>query len=216
MRRRLSLYVLPSALTLALALAGCNSFPSSSHSGASPRSNPAHQTTPAPIPGSTPSTSPFPGRLSEGSCTATQLSVTAGSWEGAGGFGGIPLRFTNQSTITCTLTGYPGAAVLNSSGQQVMQAIRTPAGYLGGLWVNNTVPVVTLDPGQTAAALLEWIENPQRGQITCPTAASIVVTPPNTYRSTTLPSTSTTHGFCADLQIHPVLPGTTGVERNES
>lgn len=145
------------------------------------------------------------------SCSADQLTVTTGPWEGAGGHGGFPLLFTNRSTTSCTLVGYPGAAVLNSAGQQVMQAVRTPSGYEGGLSPGTTTsPVITVPPGQTAAARLEWIENPQAPQQTsCPSYGSVIVTPPNTYRSTELHAPSPIY-LCTGLEIHPVLLGTTG------
>jgi Protein of unknown function (DUF4232) len=148
-----------------------------------------------------------------GQCTAAQLTLATGPWEGAGGHGGFPLRFTNGSATGCTLTGYPGAAVLSSSGQQVVQASRTPAGYLGGLAANqSSPPVVDLGPGQTAAAMLEWIENPQAPQqTTCPTYGAVLVTPPDTSQSTELAAPSPID-LCANLEVHPVVSGTTGSE----
>lgn len=39
--------------------------------------------------------------------------------------------FTNTSHSTCSLTGYPGAAILDGSGSQILQANRALHGFLG-------------------------------------------------------------------------------------
>jgi hypothetical protein len=213
--------VLPAAM---LALAACSPQPpptarsspspvatsapvSPSPTPAPPGPSPAPTASPS-GPGSGPR--PTPVAAGVGRCTDSQLRVGAGSWVGAGGHGGIPILFTNRSTVACTLYGYPGVAILSASGRQVEQAQRTPGGYLGGLWSGGNAPVVTLDPGVTAAAELEWIENPQAPkQTTCPTYGAILVTPPNAYRSTEL-KVAPPILLCLDLDIHPVVPGTTG------
>jgi hypothetical protein len=65
-------------------------------------------------------------------CTNDQLGTSLGK-EGAGlGHVGEAIVFTNVSTSACTLHGYPGVAGLDAAGTQIMQAGRTPSGYLGG------------------------------------------------------------------------------------
>lgn len=127
---------------------------------------------------------------------------------GAGGHGGDTLHFTNRSGDTGTLTGYPGVAVRGTGGHQVREATRTPGGYLGGMRSEGPIPVVQPAPGQGAAAMVEWIENPQEGQITCPSYTSILVTPPNTYRSTRLELATRIYSR-AELEVR-CGPGTTG------
>ena len=87
-------------------------------------------------------------------CTNGQV-VVSDSGGGAGlGHEDQVILFTNDSPSTCTLTGYPGVAGLNANGQQVVQARRTPSGYLGGLWNDATTPPrVLLNPGQRASAI---------------------------------------------------------------
>jgi hypothetical protein len=121
---------------------------------------------------------------------------------------GQTILFTNVSPAVCTLFGYPGVAGLDTSGTQIMQATRTLSGYLGGLWStpDRPPPTVTLAPGQTASALVEGTDN-QVGTRPCIQLSGLLVTPPNTTRSDDLPGV---HFECAGLEVHPVVPGTSG------
>ena len=144
------------------------------------------------------------------SCTGGQLSTTLGK-QGVGlGHVGQVVVFTNVGTSGCTLYGYPGVAGLDAAGTQIMQAIRTPSGYLGGLWnaPNGPPPVVALAPGQVASALVEGVDN-QVGSMPCVQLSSLLVTAPTTTRSVDLPSDS---HECDGLEVHPVVPGTSGAE----
>lgn len=141
-------------------------------------------------------------------CHYSQLSISEGS-SGAGlGHSAVVILFKNSSSSTCYLYGYPGAAGLNSSGQQVTQAKRTLGGYLGGLPLNQTtLPTVTLTPGETASAMVEGTDNPIGNATTCPVLHGLLVTAPNTKTSVKLAHAP---GDCSYLQVHPVVPGTTG------
>lgn len=137
------------------------------------------------------------------SCTGGQLTLSTSAKTGAGGHGGYELYFNNSSAAPCTLTGYPSVAALTDGGQQSAHATETPRGYLGGLPPGDSaIPVVTLQPGQSAAAGLEWIENPQNGETTCPDYHRILVTPPNTTNS--VPLAVPQLFLCAYLEVHPV------------
>jgi hypothetical protein len=114
--------------------------------------------------------------------------VTVGLNIGAGGHGGVVVSFTNISPAACTLHGYPQVAALDAAGRPVVKAAHTLLGYLYGLRSGSRVPTVTLKPGATAGAGLEWIENPaEPGQSSCPTYHSVLVTPPNTVTSVQQP-----------------------------
>ena len=85
-------------------------------------------------------------------CAASELGV----WvaydyrQGAVGSTFVPLEFTNVGNRTCTLLGYPAAAALDSNGNQ-----------LGPAAVHNpliTPSTITLAPGQTAHAVLQYIQ----------------------------------------------------------
>jgi photosystem II stability/assembly factor-like uncharacterized protein len=147
------------------------------------------------------------------SCSNTQLSISAGR-SGAGlGHNGEALLFTNVSQSGCTLYGYPGVAALDAAGTQILQAARTPLGYLGGLMEpTSIIPLVPLSPGQSASALVEGTDNPVGpgpNPPPCPVDSGLLVTAPNTTHSVHLPGGPS---LCSGLQIHPVVPGTSGDE----
>jgi hypothetical protein len=148
-------------------------------------------------------------------CTVADLAVTLGEAEAAAGHDGLPILFRNTGPVTCILGGYPGVALLDSSGAQAAQATRTPSGYLGGVAAGSTPPVVTLAPGVTASALLEGSDVPTGTATSCPGYQRLLVTPPGSTASVAVADAAgAPSGFpgCANPQIHPVVAGTTGRE----
>jgi hypothetical protein len=117
----------------------------------------------------------------------------------------VPIVFENISNTSCSLYGYPGVAALDAAGDQVAQAQRIPDGYLGG--VAGAIPVVVVDPGQMASAMVEGSDNPVNGATTCVTYAALLATPPNTSTSTRL---DVSFPGCSGVEVHPVVPGTSG------
>jgi hypothetical protein len=123
------------------------------------------------------------------------------------------LVFTNSGSSTCTLTGYPGATVTNNGQYNFapyVNAQRTLRGYLGGA---SAVTTVSLAPGGTASAVLEWLDAPTDGSepnaANCPGMAGgyLEITPPNTTVASKFdPPTD----MCTDIQIHPVVSGSSG------
>lgn len=119
----------------------------------------------------------------------------------------VLVDFRNISSRTCTLYGYPGAAIETASNQQVQQATRTLNGSLAG---TGRLQTVTLRPGAYAAAFLEGHDIRERGaaQAGCdaPKYPRILVTPPNT--DTPVPFTA---GWpvCYSFDVHPVRALTT-------
>jgi hypothetical protein len=97
-----------------------------------------------------------PIRLTAGApCRASQLQVTATSMSPADRHRGVQLRFALVSTgAPCSLVGYP--SVDSGSGGPLLQARRTPNGYLGGMPIGvNSPQVVDLIPGKVATAVVE-------------------------------------------------------------
>ena len=116
------------------------------------------------------------------------------------------LLFRNTGSAACTLTGYPGANLVTSTGHQV-PVPRTPQGFMGGISPQAKVdPTVHLAPGQQASAVLEGEDFNPKGGGPCPQYSILLVTPPNTHRSTKF----TRAVSLCDPQIHPVVPGTSG------
>jgi hypothetical protein len=146
--------------------------------------------------------------------TLSDLTVSVGPSGFGLGHQGVPILFRNTSQTTCSLYGYTGVAALNSNGQQVVQAMRTPSGYLGGLAAGAITPsTVILGPGQDGSALVEGTDNPVNGATSCPNYPAFLVTPPNTTTSVRVPVASASfHGMagCSPISVHPVVVGTHG------
>jgi hypothetical protein len=201
---------------LALICSACSGSPAASqkNNGSHHKSHEAHKshkshatttTAPPPTSSSTTSTSTAPGPPR---CTFAHLVITVGQTGAGLGHQGVTILFKNQGTSVCSLSGYPGVAALNSTGQQVSQAQRTPSGYLGGMRTGSTTPpLVVLRGGVAASALVEGTDVPVGTATSCPTYAALLVTPPTSSRSKRL--TVSLPG-CSPLQVHPVVGGTTG------
>ncbi len=204
------------ARVVALVVVGLGGVTAAGCSSGTPTSAPTTSTAPsastsAPstVPPSTapPSTTTTTGAQTS-ACADGQIMVSAGT-SGAGlGHEGQVLLFTNVSSSPCTLTGYPGVAGLDAQGAQVVQAVRTPMGYLGGLLTGSTTPpTVVLAPAAVASALAEGTDNPTNGATSCPTYPSLLVTAPDLTVSVRVAA-----GLpgCSPIEVHPVVPGTTG------
>jgi hypothetical protein len=147
-------------------------------------------------------------------CATGKVSVKLGAEDAGATHRGMVLLFTNTGSSTCTLTGYPGATITNSGMDNFspyINAQRTLTGYEGGA---TAVTTVSLSPGGSVSALLEWdADTNPSGQT--PNAANcagmdggyLEITPPNTTVYTRFdPPTD----MCTDLVIHPVVTGASG------
>ena len=137
-------------------------------------------------------------------CTGIQIKVTAVDPPGGGAAGhrGVVLLFTNLSTTTCTMTGYPGVDGLGSGGNHIASATRTLSGMIGFCGC-TTPPTVTLAPGTTVSAVTEGVAD---GSGPCGVFFALLVTPPNTSTSTQVTNSPYSCGFT----VHPVVPGNAG------
>jgi hypothetical protein len=75
-------------------------------------------------------------------CRVSDLRVTGGASQGAGGTRYTGLGFTNRSSSPCTLAGYPKVSFLDRSGRVLGQALPTE------------LETVTVNPGQYATTEL--------------------------------------------------------------
>jgi hypothetical protein len=151
-----------------------------------------------------------PALVAGAACLGTQLTVSFSPRDfGVGGHTGGLFEFTNPSATPCTLIGYPGVALVNRSGQQQFQAVRTLAGYLGGSTKPAPQTVTLAARGGVASALLETVDrNNDPNGSACGESTAVLVTIPNTTTTRTFPETSVP--LCAAPEIHPVVAGTTG------
>jgi len=139
-------------------------------------------------------------------CAPPYLTLAVHGGSSGASHAGYVLEFTNTGQIACAMTGYPGVAILDSKDRQIIQASRTPHGYLGGLR-GSKPPAVGLPAGGTASALLEGLLFDPRTSRGCPTERALLSTPPNT--TTPMKAVVLTR-ICGQVQIHPMVPGSTG------
>ena len=142
-------------------------------------------------------------------CGNSSLLTTEGEGGAAMMHEGVVLVFKNVSKHACTLYGYPGAAVENKT-STLINAARTLNGYIGdGGRTLTRVSLVTINPGATASAEVEWVEN--AGQHCYANGeGGLRVTPPNTTATVSLGGSVLVgqQGMCSGFEIHPVVSGT--------
>lgn len=136
-------------------------------------------------------------------CADTAFTVSATAPDSATGHSGIVLEFGNRLPQACTIRGYPGLDAVNSADHVLAHATRTLNGFTGGA---HSIPTLTVSPGRTVSARVEWLNFNPATSGSCPTSASIEVTPANTSDTVDLPVKVTVCG----LQVHPTVAGSTG------
>jgi hypothetical protein len=193
---------------LVLALSACgnpqagSSGSSSSHPPSSASSSQRASSTSSVSSGATsPSGSSASGA---GRCQSTNLSVTLVQSQGAAGSAIRTYEFTNEAANPCTLYGYPGFQLVASNGQNLpTTVIRSPA----------SESTVTLQSGGHAWFTMQYPTQTGYGNLSCPTSASLEVTPPNAYHYVTVSGSAgtiqayggtTTNLQCGRINVQPV------------
>ncbi|GGJ13070.1 DUF4232 domain-containing protein [Streptomyces brasiliensis] len=125
-------------------------------------------------------------------CSTTDLYLSMGRKEGAAGSLYWPVTFTNTSTTSCALRGYPGVSVLDTAHKQIgPAATRTGRAY----------STVTLTPGHSASAVVRTANGPVGGSC-LRTGAYLRVYPPASYKAVLVPAP---WKICSGLfQVGPV------------
>jgi ABC-type Fe3+-hydroxamate transport system substrate-binding protein len=191
---------LTAAIIAATALAACGSAMAHSH-GSSSRNRPHTSaatggTLASPSATSTASTS----SSALPRCLVSHLSLARPTTNGAAGSIGLRFTFTNRSTASCTLLGYPGIGRLNGE-----HKVMTTTVVRGTSTVVPAEPerTVVLAPGGRASFFAGYSDVP--GGSACPTSAYLEVTPPNAYDHFTLPVSA---DVCrATITVSPVVAG---------
>lgn len=137
-------------------------------------------------------------------CPTSQLSITASPVQGALSHAGSILKFVNTGQ-TCTLTGYP-SVVAGSPGAS--NAVRAQVNRGGYIFHANTPAIVTLRPGGTASAGIEWLSAPKGSQQSCRTFSTLTVTPPHDTGTATLQQQL---HICSGFEVHALVPGASGI-----
>jgi hypothetical protein len=137
---------------------------------ATPSASVAAPTSAAPV--TTTPTAPTPE--ADGPCTDDDLAVTNGPLESANTQRHVTLSFTNTSSHSCTLVGYPGADLVTPAGGVLINVPRRPA---------NAAHHLTLNPGEIATAdVAAYVIDTATGNA-CPRWLNLVVTAPNGFVS---------------------------------
>jgi hypothetical protein len=142
-------------------LAGCGS-------SSSPSAQPTATVTVTVSAPSTQGTSPAPPTQTAtpagpAGCATTALTASMGPGNGAAGSTYYPIEFTNSSSVTCSLYGYPGVSFVAGSGAQVGMAATEDPTYPRQL--------VMLPPGSTAHAELRVTDALNYSPSTCQPAS---------------------------------------------
>ena len=108
-------------------------------------------------------------------CSISQLRVRQTSSNGAAGSIGLTFAFTNVSSTTCTLFGYPGMQMLAAGGGSLpTTVIRAPSVVVPAVAERTVI----LGPNAIASFYAGY-SDVSAGS--CPQAARLEVTPPNAY-----------------------------------
>jgi hypothetical protein len=159
----------------------------------------------------TPSTSIAPAGQATpqpAACPTGSLVFVMGRASGAAGSLVAPFQVRNSSASTCTLTGYFGLELVDAAGHQVGQSPIRAATLVS---TSPQPSPVVLHPGEYAAFLFEWGDNPIDGR-PCPAAKQVMLTAPDQFDHV-LVATQTSEGIaiapCGSgfTQIGPVTGG---------
>jgi hypothetical protein len=121
------------------------------------------------------------------------------------------VTFKNTSGTACSLYGYPGLQMLDSSGHAI------PTDVIRG--TSTTVPsvpeeLVPIAPGAEASFDLGFPDGTGYGSAVCPTSTNVEITPPNATQPITISWQIQPYGGgtiaqlqCGQITVSPVYPG---------
>jgi hypothetical protein len=200
----------------AILVTGCSSdSPAAAPGSSTPAATSDSSPSATPVVGSSspaatpPATSGTPSASGGGSgwCQRSALKVTLGKGGAAAGTAYYPILFTNVSSATCTLYGFPGVSFTGETYQVQVGPAATR---------NHSSPeaAVTLAPGSVASALIAVADAQNYPPASCglTTASGILVYPPNLTSSVGLPFNGFTCVNAKDhvLTVDAVVAGSTG------
>ena len=173
--------VLVSVCLGGLVLAACSSGSSTSTTvttTTTPTTSPSTTSTTAA--GGTTTTTP-----GTGGCATANLTAAIYGSSGAAGTIETTVALKNNLSTGCTLSGYPGLGMTGSNGASLTTTVVRKGNY-GFTAMGPTT--VTLAGGQQAFFNMGYSDVPTGSATSCPTAANLVITPPNSYTSMTIPA----------------------------
>jgi Protein of unknown function (DUF4232) len=152
-------------------------------------------------------TSVATGFTAVATCAARQVSLTVVQGLAGAGHSSQVIRVMNSGSKTCRLTGYPGVRMLDAPGRVTGTSIETRTGFTGGLPSRAAIPVIELQRGEVAAAVLEGTDIPVGDASSCPSYTSLEVTLPERTMPVTIHQGG---GDCSGLYVHPFVLGFNG------
>ncbi|MGH9018793.1 MAG: DUF4232 domain-containing protein [Acidimicrobiales bacterium] len=159
-------------LVLVAAVATACSSPKS----AAPPTTSAPSSTAAAGHGTTTTTTPTTTTTQPG-CSGTNYTLALYGTEGAAGTKEVTFTLRNNSSVTCTLFGYPGVALLGAGG-----ALLATNSVRGGTesFTDMAPAEVTVAPGASAYFNIGYSDVTTGTESSCPTTTGIQVIPPDT------------------------------------
>lgn len=134
-------------------------------------------------------------------CRLHQLSLAQPKMNGAAGTIRLRFVFTNTSTSTCKLFGFPGMQMLNKHHNPIPTHVHRGTGH--GVPPEPEVDVV-MTPGQHGSFYAGYSDVPT-GTQRCRTSAFVEVTPPNAFNHFTQKLAITPCG--GNITVSPVVHG---------
>ena len=198
----------PIGLTIAALCVAVTTACASVAGGASPQgpeagSGAGNSSASPPIISPSVSAAPSTPTTSTATCTTAQLTVKTDGSAAAGGHAELIVEMTNQSTATCTLSGFPAVTGRLQSGT-VVHGTDTTHVFIGMANPGNSPSPVTLTPGARAWLPLNFLDNPINGATSCPSFSSFAVTPPGGDQAYTVQAPDNPPD-CDGIAVPPVL-----------
>ncbi|MGH9096868.1 MAG: DUF4232 domain-containing protein [Acidimicrobiales bacterium] len=118
-------------------------------------------------------------------CATANLTAAIYGSSGAAGTIETTVALKNNLATSCTLSGYPGLGMTGSNGASLTTTVVRKGNYPFTAMAPTTV---TLAGGQQAFFNMGYSDVPTGSATSCPAAANLVITPPNSYTSMTIPA----------------------------
>jgi hypothetical protein len=141
-------------------------------------------------------------------CATASLGLRTGLVTTSTGRVAAEFGFVNHGAKSCSLRGYPHVQMLNKSGRYLKTTDHTAPGAF-----DIEVRTVVLTPGATAYFGILHHNQTGYANLTCPTSAALVFTPPQNTATITLRGSAarieafggtTAHLVCGGVQVTPV------------
>jgi hypothetical protein len=134
-------------------------------------------------------------------CQINQLSLRRVSVEGGMGHFGAIYVFTNTSSSTCTLDGYPGFVLLDANGRSLTRINIKLSKH--NYFHHTQQQRVSLAPSNRASFMVAYTRI-NRSRQNCPSSAKVEITPPNVHQHFTIVEKLKP---CGAISITPIEAG---------